>query len=364
MRKIVSTTTQTIVTYSQNHEDIILASFFPNVEHGYYVDIGAAHPDYLSVTKYFYTKGWHGVNVEPNERLFGLITHARPRDLSFRAAISNSTEKKAVFREYLGDGLSTLSKKIQQSYEKNESAVLKYNRDYEVPVRTLGDVLKESKLPEIHFMKVDVEGFEYEVLESNDWVAYRPHILCIEANHVDKDWHKLLEKNSYSRLFHDGLNDYYADIKFYKELPAINYNFIYSPQIISTSWDQKIEELQRQIREQDDEIKEIREELANRLTAEDGKGIRFKALVKILFKKIDAFITGKIIPARESDTIIIPKQTIAYTDTRSYDQEVWNSISAHATAVSPPLARRIVFAGYKTAKKALKKAAKTVKGSK
>ena len=60
-------------------------------------------------------------------------------------------------------------------------------------------------------MKVDVEGYEYEVLEGNDWKRFRPEVICIESNHIqEKDWRPLLNKAQYSLIYNDGLNDYYV----------------------------------------------------------------------------------------------------------------------------------------------------------
>ena len=58
------------VTFAQNREDLMLDGILRTVSVGFYVDVGANHPDMDSVTKLFYEKGWSGINVEPNERLF------------------------------------------------------------------------------------------------------------------------------------------------------------------------------------------------------------------------------------------------------------------------------------------------------
>src|SRR5688500_18654782 len=115
MRKVISSATKATITYSQNKEDIILASLFRDVAEGTYVDIGAAHPDYLSVTKAFYQRGWHGVNIEPNERLAQLIIKVRPRDTTYQVAIVEKG-KSVTLREYLGDGLSTTSPEVKKQY--------------------------------------------------------------------------------------------------------------------------------------------------------------------------------------------------------------------------------------------------------
>ena len=39
-----------VITYAQNREDLYVASFFPDTEKGFYIDIGAFHPEKDSVT--------------------------------------------------------------------------------------------------------------------------------------------------------------------------------------------------------------------------------------------------------------------------------------------------------------------------
>lgn len=199
-----------VVTYAQNREDIILSAFFVGKNDGVYVDIGAADPDHLSVTKYFYDLGWHGINIEPNMALYNKINVARPRDINVNAAVGSSAGRK-VFRQYDASGLSTLSETTMRQLAAAEHSPAGSHTDIEVEVRTLNDILIESGLNHIDFMKIDVEGYEYEVLKGNDWRTYRPVVICIEANHIQNDWPKYLQAQGYIKVFTDGLNDYYTD---------------------------------------------------------------------------------------------------------------------------------------------------------
>ena len=52
--------------YAQTHEDVLLWRALHNVQHGFYIDIGAHDPTALSVTRAFYEHGWRGINVEPD----------------------------------------------------------------------------------------------------------------------------------------------------------------------------------------------------------------------------------------------------------------------------------------------------------
>ena len=198
------------VYYSQNREDLVLLSFFPELDDGFYIDVGAFDPDLDSVTKLFYLKGWSGVNVEPQPDRYRMFEKRRKRDKNLNIGIAEKSST-LTLRSYKSQGLSTFSGKLKQKYEYEPDIDTTDYSEYQVPVRPLAEVLNELDVPHINFMKVDVEGLEYEVLKSNDWKKFRPEVLCIESNHVEKDWRPLLREADYEFVFDDGLNEYYAD---------------------------------------------------------------------------------------------------------------------------------------------------------
>jgi hypothetical protein len=57
------------LNYAQNYEYVILWRAFRDLQRGFYVDVGAADPETLSVTQAFYERGWSGINMEPLEEL-------------------------------------------------------------------------------------------------------------------------------------------------------------------------------------------------------------------------------------------------------------------------------------------------------
>ena len=197
-----------LVSYAQNHEDLILEAFFKDVKKGFYVDVGANHPIKHSVTKLFYKKGWRGIHIEPNEGLCAMLRFDRPDDVVLNVGVSDKPGK-LEFTEYINHGLSTFSKTMSNAYQQHKSVFTDTFWKYDVTVRTLAEILREQNVDHIHFMKVDVEGYEYEVLDGNDWRHFRPEMICIESNHIEKDWRPLLKKHKYTKVFNDGLNDYY-----------------------------------------------------------------------------------------------------------------------------------------------------------
>lgn len=203
-----------IVSYAQNREDIIISAFFDENETGFYVDVGANDPVVESVTKYFYDNGWSGINVEPIPVLYDRLCESRPRDTNLCLGVGsvNGTAQLHYYPD--GDGLSTISNTMSGLYKDNPSFFTSNEKVFDIEVQTLESILKKNlNNNSIQFMKIDVEGFEPEVIKGNNWDKYRPEIICIEATHMEYDWRPLLTNKGYSLKFFDGLNEYYVDLR-------------------------------------------------------------------------------------------------------------------------------------------------------
>ena len=262
------------ITYAQYNEDLILSALLDGVEKGFYVDVGANYPTIDSVTKLFYDKGWTGINIEPIENLYKQLSQERPKDINLQCGAGEKPGKMA-FREYkTAPGHST----FDPEQKKQHSESMKYT-DYEVPIKTLKQILQENSVEHIHFLKIDVEGFEYEVVAGNDWTKYRPEAVCVEANHVTHDWRTILGKNNYWFFIADGLNEYYIAKEswhrtegFAERIVQIDYHALKQHQWQSWSKDSKdlvelsrvatdeikrAERLQKEIREMEIQIETV-----------------------------------------------------------------------------------------------------------
>ncbi len=200
-----------LVSYAQNREDLIIAGFFPDIEKGFYVDVGANHPIRHSVTKLLYDKGWRGINVEPNADLFKQIEKYRPNDTNLNIGIAVDEGKLELRVYHTRDGLaglSTFTNEIKEEYASRGGEDTANFTDVIVDTMRLDQIFKKHKTSTIHFLKLDVEGFENEAILSNNWKKYRPILLCIESNHLVNDWHQYLKEQRYTVVFNDGLNDY------------------------------------------------------------------------------------------------------------------------------------------------------------
>ena len=225
-----------LISYAQNREDIYINWLLAGKKKGFYVDIGASDPIHDSVTKFFYDKGWNGINIEPIERHIKNLQKQRPRDVNLQLGIAEQ-KGKLNFREYVnGDGLSTFAEESKKEHHESRDYV-----DYEVNVKRLDDVLDEQNVKAIDFMKIDVEGYEYEVISSNNWNKYRPLLLVIEANHIKRDWHNILIKNGYQKVFFDGLNEYFSNDTTIQQKSVKTYpDFVIGPLILDERTEQHI----------------------------------------------------------------------------------------------------------------------------
>lgn len=256
------------ISYAQNREDVIIRSFFPDVQKGFYVDVGANHPEEDSVTKIFYDKGWNGINIEPNTSLFRLLQKHRKRDTNLNVGISDKPSS-LNFREYNNHGLSTFSRDVQEEHAEEGDARLSYH-DYVVKVVPMGDVVGRH-LPDdtvVNFMKIDVEGYEYEVMAGNDWKLFRPELICVEANHVKHDWRPILKKARYTLVFHDGINEYYLREESMSRLDYFDYarDVVLSGIVVGPGVAKRIidgEEDRFTVQEQDKRIAKLIEENAD-----------------------------------------------------------------------------------------------------
>jgi FkbM family methyltransferase len=235
-----------MITYAQMREDIILHRALSHVpyQQGFYIDIGAYHPDRDSVTKHFYDHGWRGINIEPGAKYFPAFPVERPRDINLQVAVSDHSGT-AVFYEM--DQISTLEARFADRGRESQTG------EYNVEIVTLAEVCEQHAPSEIHFLKIDVEGHEEAVLRGADFCKFRPWVMVIEAkepNRLDvsthQDWEHIVFDAGYTFAYADILNRYYVsnehkDLLQYFGLPADDFSKA------SDIW--RIAELERQLQQ-------------------------------------------------------------------------------------------------------------------
>ncbi|MDD2755302.1 MAG: FkbM family methyltransferase [Methanothrix sp.] len=216
----------TFITYAQNFEDVLLWRALKHIENGFYIDVGAWSPDIDSVTRAFYERGWRGINIEPNSEFHAQLMAHRIRDINLRIAISDKPG--TLIMNFLSNpGLSTLDEAIAKRHASTGLTIDKQD----VVVTNLATLWKQHvpEDQEVHFLKIDVEGFEEAVLRGNDWTKNRPWIVVVEATlpmsqqESHDTWEPILLSANYCFAYADGINRFYVAIEHAELLPALKY---------------------------------------------------------------------------------------------------------------------------------------------
>ena len=181
-----------------------------NIENGTYVDLGAHDPVKNSVSLAFYERGWRGIHVDPSPVAAAALRKARPDEEIIEAACTAGTGKILV-SVFGSTGLTTGIEEIARMHE----AAGWTAEAVEVDTLSLSEVLHRLDGRDIHWLKIDVEGMEKDVLKSWGSCVIRPWIVVVESTvpfstvETYAEWEQELLARGYKFAYFDGLNRYY-----------------------------------------------------------------------------------------------------------------------------------------------------------
>lgn len=217
-----------INSYAQNFEDVMLWRALSHIENGVYIDIGAQDPVIDSVSLAFHERGWKGVHVEPTPHYANMLRKQRPNDAVIQASVGGTTDL-ITFFEIPNTGISTADIEIANRHRASGFDV----KEIIVSSVTLETVFKKSPGNDIHWLKIDVEGYEEQVLSSWGRSSDRPWIIVIESTlpltriESHELWEPLLFKHGYKPVYFDGLNRFYIS----EEHPELAASFTSPPNV-------------------------------------------------------------------------------------------------------------------------------------
>lgn len=180
LRKIQAWTTGfKQISYAQEGEDMILKRIYENQSSGFFVDIGAHHPQRFSNTYLLYQKGWRGINIDPTPGSMQVFEKIRPDDINLEMGIGSETGE-IEFYMFDEPALNSFDKEL--SLQRARDTDYEIIRTQKVAIYQLEDILNKY-LPagqKIDFITIDAEGLDEIILQSNNWKKHRPQYVLIE----------------------------------------------------------------------------------------------------------------------------------------------------------------------------------------
>jgi FkbM family methyltransferase len=165
--------------WSQFGEDVLLGNFFESQSNGFFIDVGAHHPERFSNTYALYRKGWSGINIDPRPGVKKDFKR-RPRDITLEIGIGKVKQNLTYF-EFNEPACNTFDPTTAK--ERNGKNNQKIVGKKKIPVMPLQDVIDQyAQGRTIDLLSVDVEGMDLEVLSTINFKKNAPLNILVEVH--------------------------------------------------------------------------------------------------------------------------------------------------------------------------------------
>jgi FkbM family methyltransferase len=181
------------LSYSQIDQDLHVLRFFCNEKNLFFLDIGANDGKTLS-NSYLLEKeyNWNGICAEPLPNAFKKLKTCRNVICDNRAVFSTTGLILKFSESELLSGITEYIDRYPQA---------KNGKQIDVNTITLQDLLLEHKAPNIiHYLSLDTEGTELEILKSVNLETYKFIYINLEHNFIEPrrtEIKNLLTSNGY-----------------------------------------------------------------------------------------------------------------------------------------------------------------------
>lgn len=198
------------LSYSEptESEDLILYHVLREKKQIFWVDVGCNDPDIGSVTRAFYERGHHGINIDMESGMVRITEKERPGDVNLCVGVGREEGEAYFYSQGDWGGLSTMI------VNNRRSGAAEAEKTRITTLKKICETYAGER--EIAFLKIDVEGMEKDVLLGMDFGKFRPWILVIEATLPCTDipnyeaWEGIVLTSRYHLAYVHGINRYYV----------------------------------------------------------------------------------------------------------------------------------------------------------
>jgi FkbM family methyltransferase len=178
--------------YSQYGQDKYLETdIFKGYKNGFYVDVGAHDGICINNTLYFEkNNNWTGINIEPVKKVFDNLVINRPNNINLNCAVCNNDGE----TDFLcNTGYTEMLSGIKDNFDirhlnrlQNENTQMGSTTEtIKVNTKKLETIFDENNISHIHYLSIDVEGAEFEVIKSINFDKVFIDVIGFENNYND-----------------------------------------------------------------------------------------------------------------------------------------------------------------------------------
>lgn len=197
-------------------DKIIKDTFFKNQEDGFFVEIGAF--DGIEGSNcYHFEKfmNWKGIAIEASPTQFGKLKQNRNCQLH-NVALS-STKKEVEFFEVI-EGFTQMSGINNTNYQNSFNRIINKSKStinkIKVNSTVFSEIIPNNQI--IDLLSIDIEGNEFEVLNSIDYDIYEIKVIILENNIPEKlNYLNFFSKKNYSYYDRVGMDEIYYNNKYF-----------------------------------------------------------------------------------------------------------------------------------------------------
>ena len=176
---------------SLNHALNYFANSQPEV---FFVQIGAYEGSPNDpIYQYVFLKNWKGIFVEPQERAFASLKnhYVKAKKVWFENSAIAASNKSETFY-YIkkeGENVPNWVDQLSSFHSPVPSAILKKYPQAQLCQRqveciTINTLLTKYKVEQLHFLMIDTEGHDFQILQSLDFEQWHPKMIIYEHCHL------------------------------------------------------------------------------------------------------------------------------------------------------------------------------------
>lgn len=198
--------------FSEDNQDIFVDNYFKNMTNGIFFEVGAADGVLFSNTLYLKReRNWTGVLIEPNRHLYNSLVSIRRKSYTINSCASLDESISVVNflpAMLLGGILKNLKEqKLLMNRVKLINPNIKPEKVLCVPLKSIAEAIGTTH---IHFLSLDVEGAELEVLKTIPLSQIIIDLIMVDYFVPNSKTASQKRLNEYRRFF--------KELKIYKEV--------------------------------------------------------------------------------------------------------------------------------------------------